>query len=330
MRRRDFIALAGGAMVAWPASARAQQPERMRRLGVLNQFAENDAEGQKRLAPFRESLQKLGWRLGANLQINYRWDVSSPERAQTAAAEILSLSPDVILANGTNALRAIQQATRTVPIVFTTVIEPIGQGFVANLAHPGGNITGFSYLDASVGGKWLNVLKDIAPQVTRVACMFNPQRGPYSVGISYFAQEAAQRLAVQYAAAPIFEPQEIEPVVTNLVRDRGAGLIVSPDAFTVTHRDLIIELAARYKLPAVYSERIFVAAGGLVSYGADYVDHFRQAASYVARILRGEKAGDLPVQQPSKFQLVVNIKTAKALGLDVPAGVLATADEVIE
>jgi putative tryptophan/tyrosine transport system substrate-binding protein len=329
MRRRDFITLIGGA-AAWPLAARAQQAgERVRRIGVLMNFADDPA-AQARLAAFRESLQKLGWRLDANLQIDYRWDVSSPERAQTAAAEILSLAPDVILANGTNALRAIQQATRTVPVVFTTVIEPIGQGFVANLAHPGGNITGFSYLEASVGGKWLNVLKDIAPQVTRVACMFNPQRGPYSVAISYFAQEAAQRLAVQYAAAPIFEPREIEPVVTNLVRDGAGGLIVSPDAFTVTHRDLIIELAARYKLSAVYSERIFVTAGGLVSYGADYVDHFRQAGSYVARILRGEKAGDLPVQQPSKFQLIVNVKTAKALRLEVPARVLAIADEVIE
>jgi putative ABC transport system substrate-binding protein len=329
MIRREFVTMLGGA-AAWPMAARAQQPQRVRRVGALSQFAEHDTEGQKRIAPFRETLQKLGWRLGANLQIDYRWDVSSPERAQIAAAEILSAAPDVILANGTNALRAIQQATRTVPVVFTTVIEPIGQGFVANLAHPGGNITGFSYLDASIGGKWLNILKDMAPQITRVACMFNPQRGPYSVGISYFAQEAAQRLAVQYAAAPIFERQEIEPVVTNLGRDRGGGLIVSPDAFTVIHRDLIIELAARYKLPAVYSERIFVTAGGLISYGADYVDHFRQAGSYVARILRGEKAGDLPVQQPSKFQLIVNVKTAKALGLDVPPTLLATADEVIE
>jgi putative ABC transport system substrate-binding protein len=329
MRRRDFITLMGGA-ATWPFAARAQQGERMRRVGVLMNFAADGAEGQERLAAFRESLQKLGWRLGANLQVDYRWDVSSPERGQTVAAEILSLTPDVILANGTNALRAIQQATRTVPVVFTTVIEPIGQGFVANLARPGGNITGFSYLEASVGGKWLNILKDIAPQITRVACMFNPQRGPYSVGISHFAQEAAQRLAVQYVAAPVFEPQQIEPVVTNLVRDRGGGLIVSPDAFTVTHRNLIIELATRYKLPGVYSERIFAVGGGLVSYGADGVDHFRQAASYVDQILRGAKPADLPVQQPSKFYLVINLKTAKALGLTVPDQLLAMADEVIE
>jgi putative ABC transport system substrate-binding protein len=330
MRRRDFITLLGGAAVVWPLAAQAQQSERRRRIGVLIQLVEGDPEGQKRLAAFREHLEKLGWRVGVNLQIDYRWAVSSAERAQTATAELLSPTPDVILANGTNALRAAQQATRTVPIVFTTVIEPVGQGFVANLAHPGGNITGFSYLEASVGGKWLNLLKQIAPQVTRVACVFNPQRGPYSVGISYFAEESAQRSAVQYVAAPVFGPQEIESVLTRVAHDPGGGLIVSPDAFTVTHRKLIIDLAARYGLPAVYSERIFAAEGGLVSYGGDYVDHFRQAATYVDRILRGEKPGDLPVQQPSKFQLVLNLKTAKALGLTIPPGVLAIADEVIE
>ena len=264
MKRREFIAALGGA-VAWPLAAHAQQGERVRRVGVLIQLAEGDPEGQGRLAAFREDLERLGWRVGMNLQIDYRWAISSAERAQTATAELLSLAPDVILANGTNALRAVQQATRTVPIVFTTVIEPVGQGFVANLAHPGGNITGFSYLEASVGGKWLNLLEQIAPQVTRVACVFNPQRGPYSVGISYFAEESAQRSAVQYAAAPVFEPQEIESVLTRLAHDPGGGLIVSPDAFTVTHRKLIIDLAARYGLPAVYSERVFAAEGGLVS-----------------------------------------------------------------
>ena len=330
MRRREFITLLGGAAAAWPVAAPAQQSERKRLIGMMITLLESDPEGQQRLGAFQEELEKRGWRFGVNVQIDSRWAVSSAERAQTATTELLSLAPDVVLANGTYALRAVQQATRSVPVVFTTVIEPVGQGFVANLAHPGGNITGFSYLEASVGGKWLNLLKQIAPQVTRVACVFNPQRGPYSVGISYFAEESAQRSAVQYVAAPVFGPQEIESVLTRVAHDPGGGLIVSPDAFTVTHRKLIIDLAARYGLPAVYSERIFAAEGGLVSYGGDYVDHFRQAATYVDRILRGEKPGDLPVQQPSKFQLVLNLKTAKALGLTIPPGVLAIADEVIE
>jgi putative ABC transport system substrate-binding protein len=217
-----------------------------------------------------------------------------------------------------------------VPIVFTTVIEPVAQGFVASLAHPGGNTTGFSYLESSVGGKWLDLLREIAPHITRVAFMFNPQRGPYSVEISHFAQEAAQKLAVQFVAAQVFQPADIEPVMTTLAREPGGGLIVSPDAFTVTHGKVIIDLAARYGLPAIYAERNFTAAGGLMSYGADYVDHFRQAATYVDRILRGEKPADLPVQQPSKFDLVINLKTAKALGLTISNSIQLLADEVIE
>ena len=331
MRRREFIAGLGTAAAAtWPLAARAQQGDRMRRVGVLIQYAESDAEGQVRLAAFREGLQKLGWTVGENLKIDYRWAVSTEERARSAAAELLGLSPDVIFANTTLPLRAVQQATRTIPIVFTTIMEPIGQGFVASLAHPGGNTTGFSYLEVSVGGKWLNLLKEIAPRITRVACMFNPQRGPYSVGISLFAQEAAQRLGVQYVAAPVFELTEIEPVMTTFAREPNGGLIVSPDAFTITHREQIIALAARYRLPAIYAERNFATGGGLVSYGADYVDHFRQAASYVDRILRGASPAELPVQQPTKFYLVINLKTAKALGLEVPPRLLALADEVIE
>jgi putative tryptophan/tyrosine transport system substrate-binding protein len=215
----------------------------MRRIGVLIQFPETDPEGQARIAAFRDQLQKLGWSIGANLQIDYRWGVSTEERARSAAAELLELTPDVISANSTLPLRAVQQATRTVPIVFTTIIEPIGQGFVANLAHPGGNTTGFSYLEVPIGGKWVNLLKEIAPPVTHVGCMFNPQRGPYSVGISHFAQEAAQRLGVQYIAAPVFEPTQIESVVATLAREPNGGLIISPDAFTVTHRQQIIALA---------------------------------------------------------------------------------------
>ena len=330
IQRREFITLLGGAAAAWPLVARAQQGERMRRVGLLIQFTESDPQGQARIAAFREELQKRGWRIGSNLQIDYRWAVSNDELARSAAVELLELTPDVISANSTVPLRAVQQATRTVPIVFTTIIEPIGQGFVSSLAHPGGNTTGFSYLVVSIGGKWMDLLKDIAPRVVRVACMFNPQRGPYSVGISYFAQEAAQRLGLQYVAAPVFEPAQIEPAIAPLAHEPNAGLIISPDAFTVTHRQQIIALAARYQLPAIYSERNFAADGGLVSYGPDYVDHFRQAASYVDRILRGEKPADLPVQQPSKFYLAINLKTANALGLEVPPTLLARADEVIE
>jgi putative ABC transport system substrate-binding protein len=324
------MALLGGAAAAWPLAASAQQGGRMRRVGVLIQFPENDLDGQARIAAFREELQKLGWSIGGNLQIDYRWAASNEERARSAAAELLELTPDVISANSTLPLRAVQQATRTIPIVFTTIIEPIGQGFVASLAHPGGNTTGFSYLEVSIGGKWMNLLNDIAPRVTRVACMFNPQRGPYSVGISHFAQEAAQRLGVQYVAAPVFEPTQIESAITTLAHEPNGGLIISPDAFTVTHRQQIITFATRYRLPTIFSERNFAVDGGLVSYGPDYVDHFRQAASYVDRILRGAKPSDLPVQQPSKFYLAINRKTTKAVGITVPATMLARADEVIE
>jgi ABC-type uncharacterized transport system substrate-binding protein len=329
MRRRKFITLLGAA-AAWPLAAHAQQTERMRRIGLLIQFSESDPQGQARIRAFRDELEKRGWKIGGNLQIDYRWAVSNDEQARSAVAELLALTPDVISANSTVPLRAVQQATRSVPIVFTTIIEPVDQGFVASLAHPGGNTTGFSYLEVSIGGKWMDLLKDIAPQVTRVACMFNPQRGPYSAGISHFAQEAAQRLGVQYVAVPVFEPAQIEPAITTLAHEPNAGLIISPDAFTVIHRQQIIALAARYRLPAIYSERNFAVDGGLVSYGPDYVDHWRQAASYVDRILRGEKPADLPVQQPSKFYLAINLKTAKALALEVPLTLLARADEVIE
>jgi putative ABC transport system substrate-binding protein len=330
MRRRQFIALLGGAASAWPLAARAQQPERVRRVGVLMQLAESDPEGQARLAAFHAALQKLGWKPGDNLQIDYRWGTSSDERASAVATELLNFAPDVILAISTVSVRAMQKATRSVPIVFTTVIEPVAQGFVASLAHPGGNTTGFSYLESSIGGKWLDLLREIAPQVTRVAVMFSPQRGPYGVEIANFAQAAAQNSAVQFVDAQVFEPADIEPVMTTLAREPGGGLIVSPDALTVTHWKVIVDVAARHGLPAIYAERKSTAAGGLMSYGANYVEQFRQAATYVDRILRGAKPADLPVQQPSKFDLVINLKTAKALGLEVPPTLLGRADEVIE
>jgi putative ABC transport system substrate-binding protein len=329
MRRREFITLVGGA-AAWPLAARAQQIGRVRRIGVLIQLAESDPEGQARLAAFRNELQKHGWRVGDDLQIDVRWGTSDDERARIAVAELLKLNPDLIFANSTVSLRAAQQATRTLPIVFTTVIDPVGQGFVASLAHPGGNTTGFSYLEPSVGGKWLDVLKQTAPRVNHVAFMFNPQRGPYSEGMSKFAAEAAQRLSVQYTTAPVQEVADIASIMTTLARESGGGVIVSPDAFTVTHGTDIIDLALHAALPSIFAERNFAAAGGLVSYGADYVEHYRQAAVYVDRILRGEKPTDLPVQQPTKFDLVINLKTAKALGVAIPSGVMAIADEVIE
>jgi putative tryptophan/tyrosine transport system substrate-binding protein len=244
--------------------------------------------------------------------------------------ELLKLAPDVIFANSSVSLRAAQQATHTVPIVFTTVIDPVAQGFIASLAHPGGNTTGFSYLESSVGGKWLDLLKEIAPRVSHVAFIFNPQRGRYGVDISRSAEEAARRLAVEYVAAPVYEPAEIETVMTTLAREPGGGLIVSPDAFTVTHGQDIIDMANRDGLPAIFAERNFAIADGLISYGADYIEHFRQAATYVDRILRGEKAADLPVQQPTKFDLVINLRTAKALGLTVSSSMQLLADEVIE
>jgi putative tryptophan/tyrosine transport system substrate-binding protein len=330
MQRREFITLLGGAAAAWPLAARAQQAERMRRIGVMIQLAETDQEGQDRLAAFRKELERLGWKVGKNLQIDYRFGTSNDERAHVAAAELLNLAPDVIFANSSVSLRAAQQGTRTVPIVFTTVIDPVAQGFVASLAHPGGNTTGFSYIESSVGGKWLDLLKEIAPRVSHVAFMFNPRRGPYGVDISRFVEEAAQRLAVQYVAASVYEPAEIETVMTTLARQPGGGLIVSPDAFTVTHGQDIIDIAARDGLPAIFAERNFATAGGLISYGADYIEHFRQAATYVDRILRGEKPADLPVQQPTKFDLVINLKTAKALGLTVSSSMQLLADEVIE
>jgi putative tryptophan/tyrosine transport system substrate-binding protein len=302
----------------------------VRRVGVLIHLAESDSEGQARLGAFRQGLVKLGWQVGRNLSIDYRWKASNDDQARAAVAELLKLAPDVILANSTVTLRAAQQATGAVPIVFTTVIDPVAQGFVTSLAHPGGHTTGFAYLESSVGGKWLDLLKEVAPGVTRVAFMFNPQRGPYSVEISHFVQEAAQRRAMQYVAAPVFESAEVETVMAALAREPGGGLIVSPDSFTVTNIGLIIDLAARHRLPAIYSERNFAADGGLMSYGADYIDMYRQAAIYVDRILRGDKPTDLPVQQPTKFFLVINLKTAKALGLTVSDGMQLLADQVID
>jgi putative tryptophan/tyrosine transport system substrate-binding protein len=329
MKRRTFISLLSGA-AAWPLAAHAQQSERMRRIGVLIVFSENDPSSQRRVAAFQQGLAKLGWTVGRNLQIEYRWAISDDETARAATTELLALAPDVILANATTAVAASQRATRAVPIVFTGVSEPVAQGFVASLTHPGGNITGFTNLEPSVGAKWLELLKEIAPGVTRVGVMFKPA---LSHAIPLFQDSlklAAPKFGVELIEAPVHDSAAIEVVLTGLGREPGGGLILLPDTFLASHLKLIVEMAARQQLPAIYPFRYFVGAGGLVSYGPDVDDQFRQAAGYVDRILRGEKPGDLPVQQPTKFEMVINLKTAKALGLTVPDKLLVAADEVIE
>src|SRR5262249_20416391 len=331
--RREFITLLGGAAAA-PAllpsrTARAQQ-KRIKRIGVLMLPAENDPQGRARVEAFEQGLEKLGWMVSGNLQIDYRWGMSDVERTRAAATELLNLAPDVILANGTPALPVVRRATVTVPIVFTVVNEPVAMGFVASLAHPGGNVTGFSDLEPTVAAKWLELLKEIAPGIRRTAFMFNSELNPSAVMFSRSAEAAAQKLAVEVLAARVKEPPAIEAIMTTLGREPGGSVIFPTVNFTSLHRNLIFELTARHHLPAMYARRFFADEGGLVSYGPDDVDQFRRAAGYVDRILRGEKPADLPVQQPTKFELVINLKTAKALDLTVPNTLLVSADEVIE
>ena len=328
MRRREFLGVFGGA-AAWPLTARAQQPARVRRIGVLMALDENDPQSQGRVAVFQQGLANLGWMVGRNLAIDYRWGVSSDERGGVAAAQLLSLAPDLLLANGVSAVRAAQQATRIVPIVFTGVSEPVAQGLVTSLARPGGNTTGFTNLALSVGGKWVELLKEIAPGVTRVALIFNPA----SLSPALFmqpAQAAAAKLGLETREVRVYDAAEIETTLAGLGREPGVGLIFLPDTFTGFHRQLIVDLVARYRLPAIFPFGFFAAAGGLLSYGPDVTDQFRQSVAYVDRILRGETPGDLPVQQPTKFELVINLRAVKALGLEVPPMLLARADEVME
>jgi putative ABC transport system substrate-binding protein len=332
MRRRDFIAGLGGVTAVWPTAARAQLPERVRRIGVLMGGSERDAESLPRVMTFRQSLEKLGWTVGRNLRVDYCWSMADIERTRVAAAELGRSAVDVIVADGTTRLTAVREATRTIPIVFVFVSEPVAQGFVASFAHPGGNITGFTGAgEPTLAGKLLGLLKEIAPSVKRVSVMWNPATSPGNVQQYFSSVEAAARtLAVEAVTAPVHEPAEIEAVMTMLGQEPGNGLIVAPDNYTTVHRKLVLELAARNQLPAIYAYRYFVADGGLASYGVDPIDPFRQAAGYVDRILRGEKPADLPVQQPTKFELVINLKTAKVLGLTVPNTLLVSADEVIE
>ena len=328
MRRRDFVAALGVAAAAWPLAARAQQPERMRRIGVLAPTAPDDAEAQTRFAALRQGLQRFGWIEGRNLQIDARWGAGDAGAIGRAATELAALAPDVIVASG-SAAAAILQATRTVPIVFVSVPDPVGSGFVESLAQPGGNATGFIMFEYGLSAKWLELLKEIAPSVTRAAVLRDPA---IVAGIGQFAviQSAAPSVGVDVSAINMRDGAEIERAVTAFARRPNGGLILAASALAAIHRDLVVSLAARYKLPAVYITRYFVAGGGLVSYGPDFVDQYRRAAEYVDRILKGEKPADLPVQAPTKYDLVINLKTAKALGLEVPPTLLARADEVIE
>jgi putative ABC transport system substrate-binding protein len=327
MRRREFVTLLGGA-VAWPLAARAQQRERMRRIGVLMNFTSDDPVSQDRLAAFVQGLQELGWTVGRNLQIDYRWGAGNVERYRTFAAELVALTPDILVTAGAPAVEALQRATRTVPIVFTNVTDPVGGGLVASLARPGGNTTGLTLSEYGLSGKWLELLKEIAPRVTRAAVL----RDPVAVGVGQFAaiQAVAPSLQMELSPVDVRDASEIERAVTAFADRPNGGLIATASASTAIHRELIIALATRHKLPAVYPFRYYVTSGGLISYGPDTVDQYRLAARYVDRILKGEKPADLPVQAPTKYELAINLKTAKALGLEVPPMLLARADEVIE
>jgi putative tryptophan/tyrosine transport system substrate-binding protein len=330
LRRREFVTLLGGMAVAWPLPLSAQHPSPMRRIGVLMGIAENDADAKPRAMAFQQGLEELGWTKGRNIRIEYRWAAADPEHMHAYAAELVALAPDLILANTTPVVAALQLATRTIPIVFVNVVDPIGPGFVDSLARPGGNITGFLIFEFSMGGKWLETLKEVAPRDKRVAIIFNPQTAPFGESFVRVVEAAAPTFAVETVSAMVHDNAELESAVASFAGKPDGSLIVLPDIFTTSHRDTIVALAARNRLPAIYPFRYFAASGGLVSDGVDGTDLFRRSASYVDRILKGEKPADLPVQAPTKYELVINLKTAKALGLSIPPTLLATADGVIE
>ncbi len=329
MRRRAFITLLGGAAATWPLAARAQQPQQMRRIGVLMNVAADDPEAPARVGVLSQGLAELGWTIGRNVRIDYRWYAGNADAARKYAAELLALAPDVVVASGTLGVTAIQQGTRPVPIVFTLVADPVGAGIVNSLARPDGNATGFMLYEYSLSGKWLELLKQIAPRVTRAAVI---REQANAAGIAQFSaiQALAPSLGVQVSPVNVRNVNEIESGIATFARTANGGLIVTGSATSTIYRDLILKLAAQYKLPAIYANRPAAVDGGLISYGPDRVDEYRRAASYVDRILKGEKPADLPVQAPTKYELVVNLKTAKALGLTVPPTLLALADEVIE
>jgi len=331
MKRREVIKLIGGAAVSWPLAVRAQQHDEVRRIGVLVNVAADDPEAQTSVAAFKQALQQLGWSEGRNLQIDFRGAAGDPERMQAFAKELVAFKPHVILTRSTPVTAALLKQTRTIPIVFTVVSDPVGEHFVESLARPGGNATGFTNVEFSLTGKWLELLKEVAPGIKRVAFIFNPKLAPG--GGSYYTrliEASAPTFAVTPTVAPVHDAAEIERAIGEFVREPNGGLVVLPDATTLVHRKLIVALAERHRVPAIYAFRIIVTDGGLISYGIDVVDQFRQAAGYVDRILKGAKPAELPVQLPTKFAMDINLKTAKKLGLNVPLLMQQRADEVIE
>jgi putative ABC transport system substrate-binding protein len=330
MKRREFITLLGGAAAAWPLGARAQQPGRMHRIGVLMAYAETVPEAQAWVAKFRAELQNLGWREDHNIRFDIRWATGNREAIQRFAKELVALQPDLILSPTTPTTAALMQQTRTIPIIFAIVADPVGSGFVASLQRPGRNITGFTQMEPTIAGKWLELLKEVAPRVARAAFLFNPVTVPHAEYFLSPFKTAAASFAMAAITAPVRDTSELESVVAAQAREPNGGLLVMPDSFTTSHRVEITALAGRYRLPAVYPYREFPEHGGLLSYGYDRLDNFRRAATYADRVLKGAQPSELPVQAPVKFELVINVKTAKALGLDVPPTLIARADEVIE
>jgi putative tryptophan/tyrosine transport system substrate-binding protein len=330
MTRREFITLMGGAAVAWPLTARAQQMIQKRRIGVLMAYEESIAEAQAWVAAFREGFRKLGWTEGGDFQIDVRWATGDKATIARFAKEMVASQPDLILSSSTPTTAALLEQTRTIPIVFGIVTDPVGSGFVASFPRPGGNATGFTNFEPTMGGKWLELLKEIAPRVNRATFLFNPVTRPHFEYYLGTFKAAAASLAVQPIVMPVRGPSELESAIAAQAREPNGGIVVMPEAFTLAHRAEITTLAARYRLPAIYAYRVFAELGGLLSYGSDLTDNFRRAATYADRILKGAKPSELPVQAPVKFELVINMKTAKALGLEVPPTLLALADEVIE
>lgn len=332
VRRREFIIFLGGAAAAWPLAARAQQNHQVRRIGLLMLVAETDSQAHAERTAFTTELQRLGWIEGQNIRVDQRWANGNVSRLQALAAELVNLKPDLVVAQGSAALAALRQATRTLPIVFADVTDPVGQGFVESLARPGGNTTGFAMFEVSMGEKWLDLLKKLTPSTEHVAVLSNPVTSTAPFGKLYFQSinAAALRFGIKPFSMEIDDKADLERKLPNLAREPNSGLIVLLDAFTYVNRDFIIDQAARHRIPAIYTVSFFPEAGGLASYGVDLADQFGQAATYVDRIFKGTRPPDLPVQQPTKFKLVINLKTAKGLGITVPQSLLATADEVIE
>jgi putative ABC transport system substrate-binding protein len=329
MRRRDFISLFGGALAAQPLAVHAKQGDRVPRIGMLMALTRDDADGQARNEAFLQALRQLGWIDDRNVRIDYRWSAGDADRIRKDAAELVALAPDAILTNGAAGVAPLLEATRTVPVVFVLVADPVGAGFVSSLAHPSGNATGFVAVEYNIGGKWLELLKDMAPSMTRVAVVRDPAVSA-GIGLLGAVQSAAASLGVKVVPVDVRDPSGIERAITAFTNKSNGGLLVTASAQALAHRDLIVGLARQYRLPAIYFSTSFVTAGGLASYNPDILDQYRRAAGYIDRILKGEKPADLPVQTPTKYNLVINLKTAKALGLSIPLTLLATADEVIE